>query len=79
MATAITKASELIKALKDDSSLNLFWSAGSRPAAPGSYSIGSTRVHASAVTGAEKINAIKCIRNDFQCRKYKLTVKFRME
>lgn len=79
MTTPITKAADLISALKNDKTKLLFWRCGNRPAAPGAYSFGDVRVYATAVQGAEKIGALKCIRSDYQSRSYKLAFKFRME
>jgi len=78
MNNPIKKTSELISFLQADRSLVLYWQSGSRPSAPGSYSIGDVRVYASAVNGAEKIEALKCIRNEWNFKVFALKIKFRI-
>lgn len=73
----ITKAQDLIDALKANALLRLTWQMGNRPAAPGSYWLSGVRVYATAVHGAEKLGAIKCVRRDWMSCQYVLTSKFR--
>lgn len=72
----ITKTQDLIDALKSNRLSRLVWQMGSKPAVKGSYWIDSVRVYTSAVHGAEKIGALKCISANFISRQYVLTPKF---
>jgi len=75
----ISKTSELIQTLYADSSLKLFWQAGSKPSAPGSYWIDKIRVSSTAVNGAMKIDALKCVKSSWNNCVYRLKMKIRIE
>lgn len=70
---SIKTGNELFSVMKTNPKLTLYWRAGSRPAAPGMYSISDqyeTRVYAKAVESLG--DKIKCLRGDWTYRVYGL-------
>jgi hypothetical protein len=72
----IKTAAELIAAANTEPTAQIYWRQGNRPAAPGAYTmkVGGQefRVYSAAFDAANKKGLIRCIRNDWASKVYRI-------